>query len=225
MLNGQVLYVKRIDDNTIELYEGFALLNKVEFLTTPANNNHNLTRKTVNITDNSVIVEGHGFTTGNAIRINTLSDGSSSNALPSVGGTALATGSRFFVGSVTTNSFTLHALRSDAVSSINDLVTNAQDLDGIGVGSAEVIQQNVQVNAQVNSSSKTKANWNSLAVTNIDASNIISGIVSPSRLGGSGVPNSDTFLRGDSAYAVVVQKLKKASTTDNPVTLLSLIHI
>ena len=219
MLNGQVLYVKRIDDNTIELYEGFALLNKVEFLTTPANNNHNLTRKTVNITDNSVVVEGHGFTTGNAIRINTLSDGSSSNALPSVGGTALATGSRFFVGSVTTNSFTLHALRSDAVSSINDLVTNAQDLDGIGVGSAEVIQQNVQVNAQVNSSSKTKANWNSLAVTNIDASNIISGIVSPSRLGGSGVPNSDTFLRGDSAYAVVVQKLKKASTTDNPVTL------
>jgi len=219
LTNTQVVYVKVIDANTIELYEGFSLLNKVEFLTTPANNNHNLTRKTVNITDNSIIVEGHGFTTGNALRLVTLSDGSSSNALFSVGGTAIASGSRFFVGSVTTNSFTLHTLRSDALSSINDLVTNAQDIDGIGVGSAEVIQQNVQVISQVNSSSKTVSNWNSLAVTNIDASNIISGIVSPSRLGGAGTPNSDTFLRGDSAYSVVVQKLKKASTTDNPITL------
>ena len=220
ILNGQVVYAKFIDNNTIELYEGFSLLNKIEFASTPANNNHNLTRSTVNITDNSVVIEGHGYTTGDAIRINTLSDGSSANALPIVdGGDPIPDGSRFFVGSITTNSFTLHVLRSDALSSINDLVTNPEDLTSTGVGSAKSTQSNAQVTGQINTSSRLKKNWNTLAVTNIDAENIISGIISPSRLGGSGVPNSDSFLRGDSAYAVVVQKLKKASTTDNPITL------
>ena len=221
LLNEQVYYVKRIDANTIELYEGFALLNQVEFTSTPANNNHNITRKTINVTDNSVVVEGHGLTTGDAIRFETLSDGSSANVLFSTAGAggAIDTGSRFFVGSVTTNSFTIHALRSDALSSINDLVTNAQDITAIGVGSAEVITNNVQVESVINTSSRLIANWNTLAVTNIDAENIISGTVSPSRLGSSGVPNSDSFLRGDSAYATVVQSLKKANTTDNPITL------
>jgi len=220
LLNGQVVYAKVIDANTIEIYEGFALLNKIEFLSTPANNNHNLTRKQVNIVDNSVVVENHGLTTGDAIRLNTLSDGSTSNALPIVDGAdPIPDGSRFFVGSVTTNSFTLHNLRSDALASINDLVTNAEDLTTIGVGSVRMTTANVQVNGQVNTSSRLKANWNTLAVTNIDAENIISGIISPSRLGGSGVPNTDSFLRGDSSYQVVVQKLKKANTTDNPITL------
>ena len=220
LLNGQVVYVKRIDDNTIELYEGFALLNQVEFTSTPANNNHNLTRKTINVDDDSIVLESHGLTTGDAIRINTLSDGSTSNELPTLDGDEpIVDGSRFFVGSVTTNSFTLHVLRSDALNSINDLVTNPEDLTSIGVGSARITQSNVQISAVVNTSSRLKANWNSLAVTNIDADNIISGIISPSRLAGAGVPNTDTFLRGDSAYEVVVQKLKKAPTTDNPITL------
>jgi hypothetical protein len=220
ILNGQVVYAKFIDNNTIELYEGFALLNKIEFASTPANNNHNLTRSTVNITDNSVIIENHGYTTADAVRLNTLSDGSSSNALPIVDGAdPIPDGSRFFVGSVTTNSFTLHVLRSDALSSINDLVTNPEDLTSVGIGTARSTRSNAQVTGQINTSSRLKKNWNTLAVTNIDAENIISGIISPSRLGGSGVPNSDTFLRGDSAYSVVVQKLKKASTTENPITL------
>ena len=221
LLNEQVYYVKVIDANTIELYEGFALLNQVEFTSTPANNNHNITRQTINITDNSVIVENHGLTTGDAIRIESLSDGSTSNELFSTGGAGgpVDSGSRFFVGSVTTNSFTLHALRSDALSSINDLVTNAQDITTTGTGSAEVIVNNVQVESVINTSSRLIANWNTLAVTNIDAENIISGTISPSRLGSSGVPNSDSFLRGDSAYATVVQSLKVATTTDNPITL------
>ena len=221
LLNEQVYYAKRIDANTIELYEGFALLNKVEFSSTPANANHNITRSTVNITDNSIVVEGHGLTTGDAIRIETLSDGSSANELFSTvgAGGAVDSGSRFFVGSVTTNSFTIHALRSDALSSINDLVTNSQDITAVGVGSAEVITNNVQIESVINTSSRLIANWNTLAVTNIDAENIISGTVSPSRLGSSGVPNSDSFLRGDSAYATVVQSLKKSTTTDNPITL------
>ena len=220
LLNGSVYYVKVIDADTIELYEGFALLNKVEFTSTPANNNHNITRYTINTTDNSVVVENHGFTTGDAIRIETLDDGSTANELPSIdGGDPIDTGSRYFVGSVTDNSFTLHVLRSDALSSINDLVTNAEDITSSGTGSAEIIKNNVQVNGVINTSSRLKENWNTLAVTNIDAENIISGTISPSRLGATGIPNSDTFLRGDSSYQTVVQSLKKAATTDNPITL------
>ena len=219
MNNGLVYYVKKIDNDIFELYSGFARLNQIDFLSTPANNGHTLTRNTVNLVDNSIVVENHGYITGNAIRVESLSDGSSSNVLFSVNAEAVASGSRFFVGSVTTNSFTLHELRSDALSSINDLVTNAKDIDGIGVGSASIIQNNVQVNGVINTSSRLIKNWNSLAATNIDAENIISGTISPSRLGASGVPNSDTALFGDSGYKNVVQTLKKQNTTDNPITL------
>ena len=220
LLNGQTYYVKVIDADTIELYEGFALLNQAEFTSTPANNNHNITRRTVNIVDNSIVVVNHGFTTGDAFRIESLEDGSSVNVLPTIEtGDPIDSGARFFVGSVTDNSFTIHSLRSDALNSINDLVTNAIVLINTGVGSAQIIQNNVQVNSVINTSSRLLANWNTLAVTNIDAENIISGTVSPSRLGASGVPNSDTALFGDSSYKTVVQSLKKASTIDNPISL------
>ena len=220
LLNGQTYYVKVIDADTIELYEGFALLNQAEFTSTPANNNHNITRRTVNIVDNSIVVENHGFTTGDAFRIESLEDGSSVNVLPTIEtGDPIDSGARFFVGSVTDNSFTIHTLRSDALNSINDLVTNAIVLINTGVGSAQIIQNNVQVNSVINTSSRLLANWNTLAVTNIDAENIISGTISPTRLGASGVPNSDTALFGDSSYKTVVQSLKKASTVDNPISL------
>ena len=219
MLNGRVYYAKRIDDDTIEIYEDYSLLNQIEFLTTPLNNNHNLSRHAVNLTDDSIIVQNHGLTTGDAIRINTLSDGSTTNSLPNIDGKEIVDGARFFVGSVTTNSFTLHTLRSDALSSINGLVTNRKDIGTKGVGSARVTPSNVRVTEIVNTSSRIKSNWNTLAATNIDAENIISGTISPSRLGGSGVPNSDTVLFGDSRYDTVVQSLKKATTTDNPITL------
>mgnify|MGYP003664061144 FL=1 len=219
LLNGRVYYAKKITTDTFELYNDYSLLSKISFISTPANNNHNLTRYTVNLTDNSIIVVGHGYSTGNAVRIETLSDGSSANELPSIDGVAIPGGARYFIGSVTTNSFTIHELRSDGLSSINGLATNVKNIDGTGVGSADVIKNNVQVNTVINTSSRIKVNWNSLAATNIDAENIISGTISPSRLGASGVPNSDTVLFGDSSYKTVVQGLKKSTTTDNPITL------
>jgi Chaperone of endosialidase len=212
LLNGSVYYAKRISDNIIELYNDYSLLSKVSFLSTPANNNHNLTRYQVNITDNSVIVPAHGLTTGDAVRV-------VGSTLFEINSDVVTSGSRFFVGSVTTNSFTLHDLRSDALSSINGLVTNARNITATGSGSADFIANNVQVSSVVNTSSRLKANWNSLAVTNIDASNIISGTISPTRLAASGVANTDSFLRGDSSYQTVVQSIKKANTTDNPITL------
>ena len=220
MINDSVYYVKYIDDDTIEVYEDYSLLNKVEFLTTPANNNHNLTRYTVNITDDSLLVLGHGLTNGDAIRVELINAGDSASVeLFAVSGNEVLTGSRYFVGSVTTNSFTLHELRSDSLSSINGLVTNSKDITASGQGDVDVIPNNTQVSAVINTSSRIKANWNSLAVTNIDASNIISGTVSPSRLGATGVASTDTFLRGDSSYSVAVQTIAKQNSTDNPITL------
>jgi hypothetical protein len=219
MLNGSVYYAKAIDSNTIEVYEDYSLLNLIEFLTTPANNNHNFTRYNVNVTDNSIIVPNHGLTTGDAVRFEEEDDGSSSTGLFFVNALRVPTGSRFFAGSVTTNSFTLHTLRSDALSSINGLVTNASNITATGTGDADVIANNVQVNTIVNTSSRIKANWNTLAVTNIDAENIISGTISPSRLASSGTANSETALFGDSSYKTVVQSIKKANTTDNPIVL------
>jgi hypothetical protein len=212
LVNGTVYYVKSIDSSTIELYEDYSLLNKIEFSSTPANNNHNITRFTVNVIDNSVVIPAHGFTTGGAVRFE-------GNDLFDISGTQVESGSRFFIGSVTTNSFTLHELRSEALVSINGLVTGAKNIDGVGTGTAVVYPQNARVNAVVNTSSRIKANWNSLTASNIDASNIVSGTISPSRLASSGSANTDTFLRGDSSYQTVVQSVKKANTTDNPITL------
>jgi hypothetical protein len=47
----------------------------------------------------------------------------------------------------------------------------------------------------------TDSNWISIGDVAIDASDIQSGIISPSRLGG-GSPSATTFLRGDGVYAV-----------------------
>ena len=215
LLNDQVYYVKRIDSDIIELYVDYALITQRTFTSTPANNNHRLIRYTVNITDNSVVAPAHGFAAGDAIRL----EGSD---LPQINAEDTDTGVRFFVGSVTTNSFTLHSLRSDATVSINGLVTQAKDLTDVGTGTVDIIPNNLRINDVVNTSSRIKDNWSSLAVTNIDAENIVSGTISPTRLASSGVANTETFLRGDSTYAVAVQHLLKANTVDNPITLTGL---
>ena len=41
LLNERVYYAKRITDDIFEIYEDYSLLNQMEFLTTPLNNNHN----------------------------------------------------------------------------------------------------------------------------------------------------------------------------------------
>lgn len=210
LLNGEVYYVKVMGADVVELYEDYSLLNRIN-ITSTGTGSHSLTRFVVNVADNSIVVESHGYTTGDAITI-TGSD------LPTIEGIQIpSTGRSYFVGSVTTNSFTLHSLRSDALSSINGLAINVEDIETTGTGTANLLRSNVRAFNVVNTSSRNAANWNSLAVTNIDASNIISGTISPSRLASSGTANTDTFLRGDSSFSVVVQTL--AENGDSPITL------
>ena len=64
-----------------------------------------------------------------------------------------------------------------------------------------------------NTSSTNNNNWVSLSSNQIAASDITSGIISTSRLAlNSSAANSFTFLRGDQAYAPVLQSLKGAET-------------
>ena len=194
-------YVKVIDPNTIELYQEYGLVNKVSFGSS-STGTHNLIRYSINTVDNSFYIPSHGLLTGNAVRF-------LGNDLPFINGLQLANNETFFVGSVTQNSFTIHLLRSDALGSALGLTINAADITAKGTGTVSLVTNNVLVISSTNTSNKKESNWNSLAATTIDASNIISGIVSPSRLA-NGSANSDTFLRGDSQWATAVKSVQKA---------------
>ena len=60
----------------------------------------------------------------------------------------------------------------------------------------------------INTSASNAANWTQLTSTNIDASNIVAGIVDPERLAGKGAANSFSFLRGDSSWEYALQSIR-----------------
>lgn len=204
LVNAEVYYVNVYDANTIELYEDYALIQKVVF-TSSSTGNHTLTIFNANVIDNSFYYAAHGLTTGDPVRL-------TGTGLPLVGGTAIVTGTFFFTGSVTTNSFTIHASRSEALASINGLVTNKIVFSTTGTGTLTFTKQNVQVFGTVNTSSTNRDNWSSLSATTIDASSITGGVISTSRLAGSGSANDSTFLRGDSSWRTAVQSIREVGT-------------
>ena len=204
MVNAEVYYVNVYDANTIELYEDYALIQKVTF-TSSSTGNHTLTIFNANIIDNSFYFEAHGLTTGDPLRL-------TGTSLPLVGGTAIVTGTFYFAGSVTANSFTIHASRSEALASINGLVTNKIVFTTTGTGTLTFTKQNVQVFGTVNTSSTNRDNWSSLSATTIDASSITGGVISTSRLASTGSANDTTFLRGDSSWRTAVQSIREVGT-------------
>jgi hypothetical protein len=71
----------------------------------------------------------------------------------------------------------------------------------------------VDVSRVVNTSSKINGNWVSLSSNQISADAITSGVIATTRLAqNSSEANSFTFLRGDQAYAPVLQSLKGTET-------------
>jgi hypothetical protein len=110
----------------------------------------------------------------------------------------------------------LHQIKADALSSINGQTVNAINLASTGSGSATFTVQNVRIISVVNTGSKLAINWSSLSANNIDASNIVSGVINTSRLA-TGPANTATFLRGDSSWSKVVQTLKTG--TNSPLSL------
>lgn len=225
LTTGNIYYAKSIDANTIELYQDYNLATQMSFGTS-STGTHSLVRYAVNLVDNSFYVPAHGFATGDAVRI-TGSDLPSydTGIAPSVVTTQIADNSYFFVGSITTNSFTLHELRSDALASVDGIASVAYNISATGTGSIRFIDNDITIIGVVNTSSQYIDNWSVLVADNIDASNIISGIISTSRLG-LGTANSETFLNGSSQFKPTVQALEYVDgTPDATISTSSLITV
>jgi hypothetical protein len=201
---GAIYYVKVISSTTIELYNNYGITSII-VLSTSTGTGHTFTRKAVDIINNTLTFPSHGFSTGDAFRIN-------GSDLPYISSIQITSGSHYFVGSVTTNSFSVHLLRSDALDSISGVTINAVDITATGSGTISLTKNNIKITSTVNSSSSYSNNWNTLTTSTIDASSIISGIINTSRLA-SGTANSTTFLRGDSTFSPVVQSAALASSS------------
>lgn len=204
LTTGNVYYVKVITTTTIELYTNYSL-SVIIVLTTSTGAGHTFKRKTVDIVNNTFTFLGHGLTTGDAIRFKGAD-------LPSVSSVQIPSGTHYFVGSITTNSFTIHELRNDALDSISGVDIGEADLTAVGTGTITLIKNNIKVTGTINTSSQSRANWNSLVATTIDASNIVSGIIATSRLA-TGTANNTTFLRGDSTWQTVVTSAQVAANS------------
>jgi hypothetical protein len=201
LINGNIYYVKVISPTTIELYNNYALA-AIQVLSTSTGTGHTFTRKTVDVINNTITVPAHGFTTGDAFQMRGLD-------LPSSSSVQIINGTHFFVGSITTNSFSIHELRSDALDSTAGVTIGAVDLTAVGTGTITFVKNSIKITGTVNTSSQTRSNWNSLTASAIDASNIVSGIMATSRLA-TGTANSNTFLRGDSTWVTAVQSAQVA---------------
>ena len=203
LLQGEVYYAKVIDVDTFELYTNYALaaVNKVTFSSSSVGT-HIFRRRTVSIKSDRLLFENHGYQTGDIVRINGAD-------MPE----PLADGEFYSIGSVTTNAFTLHESNADAIVSVNGATQAKVNLTGAtGTGDINFTLQNVVVSAVTNTSSTDIDNYSSLSGSNIDADNIISGIISPSRLA-IGTANTDTFLRGDSQWVEAVTTLRIDDTS------------
>jgi hypothetical protein len=205
-------YVKKVGITSVELYDSYALSSKVN-LTDSGTGTHTLTRLGINTATDQITFVNHGFTQGDPVKI-TVPNG---NSFP----LGIATDGFYFIGSRTTNTFTLHLTRSDALLSANGLLYNTVDITGVGTaGIVSFTKQNITYTSTVNTSSTDINNWALLATSTVDAANIVSGTVSPSRLG-SGSANSETFLRGDSSYQKVVTSVGIGTTQPFGVTATS----
>jgi hypothetical protein len=212
LVNTNTYYVKRVGISSIELYSTYALSAKIPF-TASGTGNHTLTRLGINTSTDQITFKNHGYSNGDPIRV---SIGSESTVLPA----GISTGAFYFVGSVTVNSFTLHNTRTDSLLSSNGLLFNTIDISSTGSGIVTFTKQNVTYTSTVNTSSSDIDNWALLASNDIDANNIISGTVNPSRLG-DGTANTETFLRGDSSWQKVVTSIGIGVTEPIAVTFTS----
>jgi hypothetical protein len=66
----------------------------------------------------------------------------------------------------------------------------------------------IDLSRVINTSAQNAANWTQLTSTNIDASNIVAGVVDPERLANKGVANAYSFLRGDSSWEYALQSIR-----------------
>ena len=216
LVSGNTYYAGVVDSSTIELYFDYAKTIP-QPLGSSATGTHTLTRKAIDIASNHVVKTAHGLTTGTAVRLSTFTG---TAPLATINGTTIyiPNNSFYFVGSVTTNSFTLHQYQADTTISIGGYTHDPVDFINTGSGNVTFTVNAVAVVGQINTSSKTLDNYSILTTSAIDTSNIISGVVSTTRLG-SGTANSSSYLRGDSVWHTAVESISIAP--NSPISIAS----
>jgi hypothetical protein len=207
VIENTTYYAKRVGVSSVELHSTYALVSRQD-LSGSGIGTHSLVRCGVSTAKDTIIFANHPFTVGDPVRI--------SGSTP----VGVDTGAFYYLGSVTQNGFTLHLTRSDAVSSLSGVTFNAVGIAQTGTGVITFTKQNIRYQNTVNTSASDPTNWSLLASADIDAANIISGTVSPSRLG-SGSANSDTVLYGNSSYQKVVRSVGIGSTQPFGITATS----
>ena len=94
-----------------------------------------------------------------------------------------------------------------------NIVNNIKITETDTIQSSDIPAETININRVVNTSANNNNNWVSLSTNQIAASDITSGVIATSRLANnSDAANSFTFLRGDQAYAPVVQSIKGAES-------------
>ena len=94
-----------------------------------------------------------------------------------------------------------------------NIVNNIKMLETDTIQSSDIPAETINVNRVINTSANNNNNWVSLSTNQIAASDITSGVIATSRLANnSDAANSFSFLRGDQAYAPVVQSIKGAES-------------
>ena len=198
VIENSTYYAKRVGVSSVELHSTYALVSRQD-LSGSGIGTHALIRCGVSTIKDTITFVNHGYSTGDPIRI--------------TGNTPVGvdTSAFYYIGSIVQNGFTLHLTQTDATSSASGVTFNAVGIAETGSGTIIFTKQNVRYQNTVNTSSTDPNNWSLLASADIDAANIVSGTVSPSRLG-SGSANSDTFLSGNSSYRKVVTSVGIGST-------------
>lgn len=208
LVSGSTYYIKKIGVSSIRLAEDYAG-NNIITLVSSGTGTHQLRRVGVNTVTDQIIVKNHTFTTGNSVKL-TASD-------PPAG---LLNNNYYFVGSVTDNGFTLHDVRQDALNSINGSTVNAVDLTDSGSSTGSFIEQNVSFVKAVNTSSNNSSNFSILQTSSdIDADNIISGVIDTDRLAATGTANNLSFLRGDQSWSSAVQTISVGVGTTSAIVV------
>ena len=197
LLSQTSYYIKVINTNTIELFTSYDLnpSNKVQISAT-STGTHSFTVYGVSTDKDTIYLTSHGYTTGDAVRI-------TGTGLPA----GLFSGNYYFIGSITTNTFTLHESKSAALDSINGVTNSEVNFTSQGTSTTTFKSLDVRIIGALNTSCKESDNWSFLSGANIDASNIVSGTIATTRLATSGTANTDTFLRGDQTWSYAVQSV------------------
>ena len=211
LVDGTTYWVKVISNDVFELYANYAFTAGSQVLLGGASSGtHVFVHDVISVDEDTINIAGHGFITGDIVRL-------SATDAPD----GLLDETTYFVGSVTTNTFTLHEQGGDALASTNGITINPIDLVDAGTGSATFTLQNVAVVGTVNTSSSDILNWGILASSSFDASAIVSGVIDPSRLAPEGTATDQSFLRllnGNSAWVLAVQNVRPVANSPISVT-------